>query len=191
MERNMSFNPELHHRRSIRLRGYDYSTGGAYFVTICAWQRECLFGEVVDGALRLNEAGHLVTATWESLSERFQTVLLDQHIVMPNHFHGTLVLSGLGAASSATLGLGAASSAPTSGLGAASSAPTLGNVVRAFKSISAISINRALDRQGIPLWQRNYYERVIRNEQELTAIRQYIVENPARWNDDENHPARV
>jgi REP element-mobilizing transposase RayT len=67
----------------------------------------------------------------------------------------------------------------------------LGNVVRAFKSISAISINRALDRQGIPLWQRNYYERVIRDEQELTAIRQYIVDNPARWNDDENHPARV
>jgi REP element-mobilizing transposase RayT len=181
MERNMSFNPELHHRRSIRLRGYDYSTGGAYFVTICAWQRECLFGEVVDGALRLNEAGHLVTATWDSLSERFQAILLDQHIVMPNHFHGTLVLSGQGAASSA----------PTSGLGAASSAPTLGNVVRAFKSISAISINRALDRQGIPLWQRNYYERVIRNEQELTAIRQYIVDNPAKWNDDENHPARA
>ena len=167
---------DRYHRRSIRLQGYDYSAAGAYFVTVCAKNRECLFGEVVEGAMRPNEAGLIAADTWVSLPARFPTVDVDEFVVMPNHVHGIVVITddtavgaGLalpstsanrGAASSApasgSVVAGAASSAPTSGsvvAGAASSAP-LGDVVRAFKSISAINVNRLPGRVGQPVRQR-------------------------------------
>jgi putative transposase len=122
-----------HSRRSVRLKDYDYSQEGAYFVTICAKNRECLFGQIVDTTMRLNQSGK------------------------PEK-------------------------------GAASGAPTLGDVVRTFKSISAILLNRRLSRTGRPLWQRNYYEHIIRNERSLNAIRNYILNNPIRWSDDPENP---
>jgi REP element-mobilizing transposase RayT len=176
----MTYNPDIHHRCSIRLREYDYSSIGAYFVTICAYERECLFGDIVDGEMRLNGAGRVVGNVWEALPERFPQVALDEYVIMPNHFHGIICI------------VGAPLAAPlpfvSEKRGAASSAPTLGSIVRAFKSISAIGVNRLLNRQGCPLWQRNYYERVIRDDFELSATREYIHFNPANWADDEERP---
>jgi len=180
----MPYTSDIHHRRSIRLRENDYSSSGAYFVTICTYQRECLFGDVVNGEMRMSEAGKIVAAVWEGLAERFPVVVFGDFVVMPNHFHGLLVI--------ADAGRGVACRAPNPNRqaekwGAASGAPTLGVVVRGFKSISAISINRLLCRQGMPLWQRNYYEHVIRGDEDLASVRRYIVENPLKWDVDENH----
>src|SRR3989304_7809363 len=86
------FNPDIHHRRYVRLKGFDYSKAGAYFVTVCAWQRGCLFGEIVDGKMRLNEYGRIVENEWLKAPEVRNNVELDYYIVMPNHFHGILVL---------------------------------------------------------------------------------------------------
>lgn len=190
----MTFNPDIHHRQSIRMHGYDYSCAGAYFVTICVYQRECLFGEVVDGIFVSNDAGKIVAETWLGLLSRFPSVSLDEFTVMPNHFHGILVLGDDVGAPLAAPGVGgetAKQDASNNKKRAASSCPTLGDVMRAFKSISAISVNRVLGRQGLPLWQRNYYERVIRDEEELDALRQYVAGNPKQWAEDENHPSQM
>ena len=180
----MTYNPDVHHRRSIRLREYDYSSAGAYFVTLCVQGRECLFGSVVDGGMQLNEAGRTVEGAWRVLAERFPNVMVDECIVMPNHVHGIIVI---------TDSVGAPLAAPETVVhqGAASSSPTLGSLIRTLKSLSAIAVNRLLDRQGCPLWQRNYYERVIRDEEELAGIREYIRCNPMKWADDNENPANA
>ncbi len=169
-------------RQSLRLKEFDYSKEGAYFVTICTQNRKCLFGDVVDGATHLNDAGRLVQTVWDELPARCPGVCLDAFVVMPNHVHGMFFIVGAGLALPLK---GAASSAPTR-----SRPHTLGNVLRAFKSISAIGVNRALSRSGQPLWQRNYYEHVIRNEESLNRIRDYIATNPFRWELDRENPAR-
>ncbi len=175
---DVKFNPDKHHRRSTRLKGYDYSGAGAYFITICTHGRECLFGEVMDGAMRLNDTGRAVQAEWARLPERFQSVDLDEFVVMPNHVHGIIHVGAL---------LAAPLLVPP-GQGAASSAPTLGDILRAFKSISAIAVNRLLGRSGRSLWQRNYYEHIIRNEHELARAREYIANNPLQWALDRENP---
>jgi REP element-mobilizing transposase RayT len=167
----MKFNPDKHHRRSIRLKGYDYSQAGMYFVPVCAEQRLCLFGDVVDGCMQLNEVGLRVQQAWEDLPTRFSSGTLDTFVVMPNHIHGIIAIV-----------------VPE---GAASSAPTLGKIMRAFKSISTIEVNRLLSRPGQPLWQRNYYEHIIRDDDGLDRIRQYIVDNPVKWPEDEENPLRT
>jgi len=163
-------------RRSIRLRGFDYSLAGWYYVTTCVWKRECLFGQVRDGGMFVNEAGSEVMRAWDEVHRRFGSVELDASVVMPNHFHGIVVLAGRGE--------GAASSAPTPTLYVQgtresrfsrgevnSGGPTLGEVVRAFKSLSAIAVNRCLGRRR-RVWQRGYFEHVIRDEEELRKVRE-------------------
>lgn len=179
----MTYDKEKHHRRSIRLQEYDYSQAGAYFVTVCAWNKECLFGEIGDGKFVHSDAGEVVADVWHRLPERYPSAEMDEFVVMPNHFHGIVVLKDR---------VGAGLALPGSKQkGAASGAPTLGDVVRTFKSLSAVTVNRSLGRQGIPLWQRNYYEHVIRDERELHAVREYIRYNPLKWDEDENNPAKV
>jgi putative transposase len=156
------YDPQVHHRRSIRLAGYDYSQGGAYFITICTHNREL--------SLQREPVQEAVRSAWCGLPARFPGVALDEFVMMPNHIHGIIVLAEEGAASSA---------------------PTLGQIVRAFKSISAIAANRVLGRSNRPFWQRNYYEHVIRDEEELNAIRQYIVDNPSGWADDPENPSNM
>jgi REP element-mobilizing transposase RayT len=168
-------------RRPLRLPGFDYSGEGAYFVTICTRNREYLFGAVVDGEMRLNNVGRVVQTVWGGLSDRFPTIELDAFVVMPNHVHGIL---GVGAGL-APPRRGAASSAPTR-----FASTTLGTVVRAFKSISAISVNRLLSRSGQPLWQGSYYEHIIRDEESLNRIREYIETSPLRWQLDRENPER-
>ncbi len=173
---------EIHHRRSIRLKGYDYSQTGYYFVTICTWNRECVFGDVVDGKMKLSRIGQLVQVAWNELLKRFHNFELDEFAVMPNHIHGIIIIVGAGLA---LPNRGAASSAPTKDISIG-----LGDVVRAFKSISAINVNCLLSRLGVPLWQRNYYEHIIRNEESLNRFREYIGTNPLRWELDRENPHR-
>ena len=157
-------------RRSMRLPGYDYSHAGAYFVTICTHRRIPLFGEVVDDTVRLNASGLVVTTTWNDLPVHYPNVDLDAFIVMPNHVHGILILSD---ASTARSGLS--------------------EIVRGFKTFSARGVNERRQTRGVnerrqtrgaSLWQRSYYEHVIRNEQALNRVRSYIADNPKRWADD-------
>jgi REP element-mobilizing transposase RayT len=185
----MTYNPAIHHRRSIRLKGYDYSQAGAYFITVVVQGRENLFGEIVNGEMRLNAAGEIVLQTWNDLPRRFPSIELDASVIMPNHGHGIIVIghdtvgATLASPDASSNDQGAASSAPTN------DAPTLAAIMRAFKSISAISVNRQLAREGQPLWQRNYYEHIIRDEKDLNRIREYIINNPLKWESDTEYAA--
>mgnify|MGYP001201188498 FL=1 len=164
----MPYDPERHHRRSIRLEGFDYSRVGAYFLTICTWQRECLLGEVRDGKTLLTEAGEIAVSHWREIPVRFPTVTLDAFVVMPNHLHGILRITQR-----------------------AENAPTLGQILRAYKSLSGIAMNRTLGRSERPVWQRNYYERRIPSDTVLEAVRRYIQANPANWDRDDENPANA
>ncbi|MCL5962645.1 MAG: hypothetical protein M1358_25600 [Chloroflexi bacterium] len=266
------------HRRSIRLKGFDYTQPGAYFVTICSLNRECLLGEIVNGEMQISECGFIVRKTWENLPQHYINVALDAFVVMPNHVHGIIVLldepNPVGAGLKPAPGDGALDKgaglkpAPTSngpldtaagskpaptddgstalakgnprGLSndyppylarhhlAASTitgtnrltaivgaglkpAPTtydltgaaetesairgeavgrhgLPEIVRAFKTFSARRVNEYRQSAGVPVWQRNYYEHVIRNDQALDRIREYIQSNPLRWQLDSENP---
>ena len=199
----MTWDPEVHRRRSIRLKGYDYSLAGAYFVTIVAQGRLCLFGGVADGEMRLNDAGAMVCRVWEGMPRRFPAIEMDEFVVMPNHVHGVMFIrqrwgsrsgvAGTTTRDAATVGqkdAGAATGATTR------VAPTLGDVVGAFKSLTTVAYGRGAREMGWPrfdkrLWQRNYYERVIRDELELGRAREYIVDNPMEWECDGENPARI
>ena len=176
------YNPEKHHRRSIRLKGYDYSLAGAYFVTICTWQRECLLGDIIKGEMRLNEYGLIVENCFKELIFHYLNIELDVYIIMPNHMHGIVNINGIDNVGAGLKNVGAGfKPAPTKRHG-------LPEIVRALKTFSSRKINKTRDRPGCPVWQRNYYEHIIRNENELNHIRQYITNNPFQWDDDENNP---
>lgn len=199
-----------HHRHSIRLPGYDYSLAGAYFVTIVTQGRVCLFGSVVQGEMMLNDIGRLIEHRWHEIPPHFPNVQLDAFVIMPNHIHGIIIITGVGAglvpAQSDSAGLVPAQSdpgattrvAPTMGnMGVPAvgdmGAPTVGDIVGAFKSMTTVEYIRGV-KQGLwppfhrRLWQRNYYEHIIRNERELAAIQQYIRDNPANWKSDAERP---
>lgn len=174
----MTYNPDIHHRRSIRLREFDYSSSGGYFVTTCVQNRECLFGDILDGIMVLNNAGKVIQSVWKGLPERFPSIELDAFVVMPNHVHFIVMIRVTDENDGVDQG----------GRAGQGHAPTLDRVVGAFKSIGAAQVNRLLSRTGQPLWQRNYYERVIRNDAELQGLRNYIVHNPLKWEDDTENP---
>ncbi len=161
----MKYNHDLHHRRSIRLREYDYSQAGAYFITICTHDRSSIFGEIIDGQMIDNQLGDIVRSRWQKLSKCYQNVELDASILMPNHLHGIIVLHNT----------------------PSEFATPISEIIRGFKTFSARQINKICDRKGIPLWQRNYYKRIIRTEYELTNVRNYIINNPTNWHTDTNH----
>ena len=177
----MRFDPEKHHRRSIRLGGYDYSQAGAYFVTICTQDRQSLFGEIVEGEMRLNEYGWVVAECWEWLDQRYQHVDLDGWVVMPNHLHGVIMIDDVGRGGS---GRGGSRTAPTD----MAKRKPLGRLIGAFKTVSAKQINNLRGMSGAPVGQRNYYEHVIRAEDELDRIRGYIDDNPRMWEMDRENP---
>ena len=189
----MTYDPQWHHRRSIRLPGYDYSQEGVIFVTACTYQRENLFGEVVAGQMVTNDIGRIVLAAWQGLPLRFPSLILDEFVVMPNHIHGILIFaggeSGAGADAPAGTTVGAEKKEGVVALqeGAASGAPTLAQVMRVFKSLVAVSGNRLLGRTERPLWQRNFYEHIIRTEQVLEKAQWYTAENPRRWERDKDN----
>ena len=174
------------HRRSIRLQGYDYSRPGAYFITICTHNRECLFGTIVDGDMVLNQFGRIVSEEWVKTGQIRDEIQLDQWVIMPNHFHGIVWIRR--GDDTIVDCRGTARRAPTVeqfGKPVAGSLPT---IVRAFKSAVTKQINQLRDTPGMKLWQRNYWEHIIHNDDELNRIRQYIMDNPARWEMDRDNP---
>jgi putative transposase len=184
------------HRHSLRLKGYDYTRAGAYFVTVCTQDKTCLFGDVLDGCMCLNDAGRMLAVLWNDIPARFADVELDTFVVMPNHVHGIIVLP-VAADRAATRAAPTAGKAVPNDAGAAFVvAPALSDVVAAFKSATTVHYIRGVKTKARPafrqrLWQRNYYERVVRDEKELDRIRRYIDENPARWALDDENPERV
>jgi len=183
----MIYDPSLHRRRSIRLKGYDYSQAGAYYITVCVEDRSCLFGDILDGNMRLSAVGDMIASEWLALQSRFPNVELDEYIVMPNHMHGIIVINSdyVGA------GIAHAKDWATTRV-----APTLGDMLGAFKSSVTVNYIRGVKQLGWPrfrgrLLQRNFYEHIIRDERDLNRIREYIAKNPALWDEDEENPARV
>jgi REP-associated tyrosine transposase len=166
-------------RRSIRLRGYDDSQQGMYFITICTAGRAVLFGDVMGGTMRLNDAGRTVRHVWRELPGHYFGLETDACVVMPNHVHGVIVL---------TDSVGAGSPRPSAGAETAPLRATLGQVVARFKYESTKLLNAMRGRPGERLWQRGYYEHIIRHGESLHDIRRYIVENPARWESDPENP---
>ena len=171
---------ERHHRRSIRLHGYDYSQAGAYFLTICAQNRVCLFGDVADGKMMLNDAGKIVADEWVKIAEIRDDIKLDEWIVMPNHFHGILTINNP---------VGAIHESPLQMTITQRRNMTLPKLIGRFKMLSSKRINEMRDTQGIKLWQRGYFEHIVRNEKSLNHIREYIVNNPMQWVYDRENPA--
>ena len=168
-------------RRSIRLQGYDYSQAGAYAVTICTHNRDCLFGEIAGGKMVLNHAGHAALQCWQAIPDHFPHAELDAFVMMPNHVHGIVVIADR---------RGTACRAPTQveqfGHPVAGSIPT---VIRSFKSAVTKRINEIRNTPGAKVWQRNYYEHIIRDEGELKRMREYITNNPVQWELDRENPA--
>lgn len=180
------YDPDHHHRRSIRLKEYNYTTAGAYFITICTRQRECLFGTIEQGKMQLNLFGEIVQAGWSKLPDYFRLVKLDQFVVMPNHIHGIVWLGNTNCKGEAVASKitaiekdihATASPLPMNGTQSGS----IGAIVQNFKSVSTRRINQNRKTAGVPVWQRNYYEHIIRDDRALQHIRQYIQNNPLSW----------
>ena len=182
------YNPKIHHRRSIRLKGYDYSQAGLYFITICSQNRICRFGEIVTATMILNDAGKMVDDEWLALVDRFPNIALHEYIVMPNHFHCILEIVW----------------AYPNDDGAPKN-KTIGDMMDAFKSITTVKYIHGVRTNpcdcptGIKcmcggwkpfdgkIWQRDYYEHIIRDEESYYRISEYIKNNPAKWKDDKFH----
>jgi len=186
----IKFDPEKHHRRSIRLPGYDYTSEGAYYITIVTYHRDCLFGEIINketpqgGDVFLNDLGKIADECWRAIPDHFRFVELGAHVVMPNHVHGIIMIRN-----DESMTVGATHASP---LRIPNSHPhgapsrSLGAIVGSFKSAVTKRIGRAHNATGI--WQRNYYEHIIRDEKDLQNKTDYIDANPILWDEDENNP---
>jgi putative transposase len=183
----MKYNPLKHHRRSIRLKDYDYSTAGAYFITICCEDRIHRFGNIEGNAMILNQSGTIAYNEWINLADRFSNFELDVFQIMPNHIHGIIVLSDL-----TTVGatLAVAQEEQKVNMATARGAPTIANIVGAYKSIvsnACLQLFKSHNKTMGRLWQRNYYEHIIRDDRAYQNISNYIINNPSKWNEDKFH----
>lgn len=188
------FDPKKHHRRSIRLQGYDYSQAGAYYVTIVTYHRDCLFGEIVNEEMFLNDFGKITDECWRAIPDHFPFVELGAHVIMPNHAHGIIVINeNVSTSNMENIDNGGRR-------GAAMLRPyddntenkfkvkpgSLGAIVRSYKSAVSYRIHKEHNATGI--WQRNYYEHIIRDEKDLQNKTDYIEANPMLWNEDDENP---
>ncbi|MEO8608624.1 MAG: transposase [Chloroflexota bacterium] len=160
--------------RILRLKGYDYAQSGAYFVTVCIQNQVCLLGEVVDGRIHPNDAGLMIDDWWTKLPDKFPKIEIDASVVMPNHFHGIVMLSENWAAKTTSLP----------------------DIMKWFKTMTTNHYIRAVKQQDWEsfdgqFWQRSYHDHIIRNEPDLNRIREYIENNPARWEADVNYSQRL
>ncbi|HQB27720.1 MAG TPA: transposase [Paludibacter sp.] len=219
--KTMTYNPNKHHRRSIRLKGYDYSQAGLYYITICTQNRACLFGKIENGKMILNDAGRMIKNEWLKLTERFKNIALHEYVVMPNHFHAILEIVDVPVGATLVVapdnnglvapdnnGLVAPNNndlvAPNDNdiftqnkkgqprglpLRLSQRGKTVGDMVGAFASITTVKYIRGVKNNGWQpfnkkMWQRNYWEHIIRDEQSHMAISEYIMNNPANWDND-------
>jgi putative transposase len=192
----MKFDPQKHHRHSIRLKKYDYTQAGGYFITIVTFQREHVFGEIQNSEMQLNKFGLVAKQQWEKLPKRFQNIELGEYVIMPNHMHGIIQILGASRTGTAkdsrdqddspTRRARTEHHAPTEQFGqpVPGSIPT---IIRSYKSAVAYRINLMRGIKGIPVWHGNYYEHVIRSHEDWDRIHRYIESNPARWAEDEEN----
>jgi putative transposase len=198
----MKFDPTAHHspfgsaqgRHSIRLKGYDYAQSGGYYVTLVTQGRENLFGEIHNAEMIRNEAGEMLAQWWNELPHKFPSITVDTFVVMPNHFHGIIIIhdESVGAGL-VPAPLGATTPVPAV-LAQARVAPTIGEIIGAFKSITTHEYICGVKQSGWhpftgKLWQRNYYEHILRDQSDWERIRAYIADNPLNWKEDEENPA--
>ena len=197
---NGVYDPEIHHRRSMRLKGYDYSQAGAYLVTVVAHGRMTHFGDVVKGRMQLNPAGEMVQRIWMEMPNRFPPIIMDEFIAMPNHVHGIIILAGAGIAGAPTPNdrsdIGTRKNATTGVASTSDGRTRLGDVVGAFKSLTTLEYTRGVRDKNWPpfqgrLWQRNFYEHIVRTDVSLQQYRKYIVDNPVQWPFDRENPMAV
>ncbi len=190
----MIFDPQKHHRRSIRLKGYDYSQQGGYYVTIVTQYRECLFGNIIDGNMALNTFGRIIEYHWQKLPVHFKHIKLDVYQIMPNHLHGIIfIVESVGAMHSEEniskeqkkLRENASPLRPHG-----TKPGSLSAIMQNFQSVTTRKINRIRKTPGLKLWQRNFWEHIIRNENDLNRIREYITNNPLQWALDNENPYR-
>ena len=178
----MKFDSQKHHRRSIRLKQYDYTQPGGYFVTIVTYQRDLLFGEITNEEMQLNEFGCIADECWRAIPDHFTNVELGACVIMPNHVHGIIVINdGMATNSSPFVGARHASPLPPCGV----KPNSIGAIVGSFKSAVTKRIGRELNATGI--WQRNYYEHIIRNHEDWDRIHRYIESNPSMWAEDQEN----
>ncbi len=163
----MTLHKNKYRIESTRLKEWDYSSPGYYFVTICANKRECLFGEIIDRKMVMNEFGKIVQNCWDDLVNHYEWIQLDEFIVMPNHIHGILVIRSISTKNKKQQGLS--------------------EIIRALKSYSAKRINIKRNTPGVSVWQPRFYDHIIRDEDDLLMIREYIHNNPAKWEEDEEY----
>ena len=193
----MKYDPRIHNRRSIRLKGYDYSQAGAYFVTMCTQNRKYMFGNVVDGEMVLNDAGRMVQTVWDEIPKYYYGIEIDEFVIMPDHVHGIIVLVRAAPRgrpvnenimNRETPEQGQPRRVARTGL-----LLSLPDIVHRFKTMTTKLYTDGVKQHGWPafpgrLWQRNYYERIVRNEIALNRIRRYIINNPMKWEHDRKKP---
>jgi REP element-mobilizing transposase RayT len=192
------FDPQKHHRRSIRLKGYDYSQEGAYYVTIVTQGRVCLFGEIIDGEMHLNAYGEIIQKWWYEIPIHFPNVELGAFVIMPNHVHGIIfiiaerrgeVLSPRDDPNRNIQDAYVDGTNKSGGVTPPLRKPTLGQIIAYFKYQSTKMMNLIeTDKAITRFWQRNFYEHIIRNEQDLQNKTDYINANPSLWDEDDNNP---
>ncbi len=164
------YDPKRHHRHSIRLPGYDYRRPGGYFITICAQNREAIFGRVRGGVMEPSPYGDAVIARWRAIPRHSARAALDSFVLTPDHLHGIIILHR------------EAPAPPTEGDGPRGTIPgSIPAIIQSFKSVSTRAINRMRGTPGAHVWQEDYYEHIIRDAAALDRIRRYIAANPSRW----------
>lgn len=188
----MKYDPKIHHRRSIRLRGHDYTQAGEYYVTLCVKDRECLLGEILRDHVKLSRIGEIAKECWEEIPKHFPNAALDEYVIMPNHVHGIIILGNPVGTRHA---VSQRDTAPQ--LHAVSQRERFGKpvpgslstIMRSFKSAASKGIHS----KGYSAfaWQSRFYEHVIRNAKDLDRIRNYILDNPCTWSKDENFSANI
>jgi putative transposase len=166
----MPYDPSRHHRRSIRLPGYDYGRPGAYFVTIVTQHRVPVMGQIVDGVMVLSPIGRIVEACWKRLPTHFARVTLDAFVVMPDHLHALLILEQMETAAPVQ----------TDGKIRGTRPESLAAIIQNFKAVSTRRVNQDRGTAGARFWQRNYYERIVAHTNAFQRVRRYIIENPRR-----------
>lgn len=177
----MKFDSQKHHRRSIRLKEYDYSQPGGYFVTIVTYQRDVLFGEIVNEEMVLNDFGKIADECWRAIPEHFPNVELGAYVVMPNHVHGIIIIAE-------SVGARHVSPLQNQSTPRGFKRGSIGAIVASFKSAVTRIIGHEHNATGI--WQRNYYEHIIRNHEDWDRIHRYIDSNPSLWAEDEENPLK-
>ena len=182
----MKYNPQNHHRQSIRLPNYDYSRSGIYFITICTHQKQCLFGEIDHEKMLLNQIGNIVREEWLKSSQIRQEIELDKYVIMPNHLHGIVMIhnNDLKIGDRSAIDDQGASLAPLQDITRRRKPRSLSSFVASFKSSVTKRIKIFCTQPNPRIWQRNYYESIVRNERHLNQVRQYIIDNPQKWLED-------